>query len=111
VQLSGGQWQRVALARAAMRPDARLFILDEPSAGLDPLAEADQRDQLRALLTGKIGLLIGHRLDGIRRADLIVVLRDGSIAEQGTHDALMRSDGEYARLFRTQAQGFLNPVP
>jgi ATP-binding cassette, subfamily B, bacterial len=111
VQLSGGQWQRVALARAAMRPDARLFILDEPSAGLDPLAEADQRDQLHALLTGKIGLLIGHRLDGIRRADLIVVLRDGSIAEQGSHDALMRSDGEYARLFRTQAQGFLNPVP
>ena len=110
VQLSGGQWQRVALARAAMRPDARLFILDEPSAGLDPLAEADQRDQLHALLTGKIGLLIGHRLDGIRRADLIVVLRDGSIAEQGSHDALMRSDGEYARLFRTQAQGFLNPV-
>jgi ATP-binding cassette subfamily B protein len=111
VQLSGGQWQRVALARAAMRPDARLFILDEPSAGLDPLAEADQRDQLHALLTGKIGLLIGHRLDGIRRADLIVVLRDGSVAEQGSHDALMRSDGEYARLFRTQAQGFLNPVP
>jgi ATP-binding cassette subfamily B protein len=111
VQLSGGQWQRVALARAAMRPDARLFILDEPSAGLDPLAEADQREQLHALLTGKIGLLIGHRLDGIRRADLIVVLRDGSIAEQGTHDALMRSDGEYARLFRTQAQGFLDPVP
>jgi ATP-binding cassette, subfamily B, bacterial len=111
VQLSGGQWQRVALARAAMRPDARLFILDEPSAGLDPLAEADQREQLHALLTGKIGLLIGHRLDGIRRADLIVVLRDGRIAEQGTHDALMRSDGEYARLFRTQAQGFLDPVP
>jgi ATP-binding cassette, subfamily B, bacterial len=110
VQLSGGQWQRVALARAAMRPDAGLFILDEPSAGLDPLAEADQRHRLRALLTGKIGLLIGHRLDGIRRADLIVVLRDGGIAEQGTHDALMRSDGEYARLFRTQAEGFLNPV-
>jgi ATP-binding cassette subfamily B protein len=48
-------------------------------------------------------LLIGHRLDGIRRADLIVVLRDGGIAEQGTHDTLMRSDGEYARLFRTQS--------
>ena len=110
-QLSGGQWQRVALARAAMRPDAGLFILDEPSASLDPLAEADQRDRLRTLLTGKIGLLISHRLDGIRRADLIVVLRDGAIAEQGTHDALMRSDGEYARLFRLQAQGFLDPVP
>jgi ABC-type multidrug transport system fused ATPase/permease subunit len=64
----------------------------------------------RDLLTSKIGLLISHRLDGIRRADPIVVLRDGSIAEQGSHDALMRSDGEYARLFRTQAQGFLNPV-
>ena len=110
VQLSGGQWQRVALARAAMRPDARLFILDEPSASLDPLAEADQRDRLRALLTGTTGLLISHRLDSICRADLIVVLRDGNIAEQGTHDDLMRSDGEYARLFRIQAQGFLYPV-
>ena len=69
----------MALARAAMRPDARLFILDEPSASLDPLAEADQRYRLRALLTGKIGLLIGHRLDGIRRAGLIVVLRDGNV--------------------------------
>lgn len=109
MQLSGGQWQRVALARAAMRPDARLFILDEPSASLDPLAEADQRDRLRALLAGTTGLLISHRLDSICRAGLIVVLRDGNIAEQGTHDALMRSDGEYARLFRIQAQGFLNP--
>jgi ATP-binding cassette subfamily B protein len=107
VQLSGGQWQRVALARAAMRPGARLLILDEPSASLDPLAEADQRERLRDLLTGKTGLLISHRLDGIRRAGLIIVLRDGQIIEQGSHDALMLADDEYARLFRLQAQAFL----
>jgi ATP-binding cassette subfamily B protein len=107
VQLSGGQWQRVALARAAMRPGARLLILDEPSASLDPLAEADQRERLRDLLTGKTGLLISHRLDGIRRAGLIIVLRDGQVIEQGSHDALMLADGEYARLFRLQAQAFL----
>ena len=107
VQLSGGQWQRVALARAAMRPGARLIILDEPSASLDPLAEADQRERLRDLLAGKIGLLISHRLDGIRRAGLIIVLRDGQLIEQGSHDALMLADGEYARLFRLQAEAFL----
>jgi ABC-type multidrug transport system fused ATPase/permease subunit len=60
---------------------------------------------------GPPGLSRDLRGVGIRRADLIVVLRDGSVAEQGSHDAPMRSDGEYARLFRTQAQGFLNPVP
>jgi ATP-binding cassette, subfamily B, bacterial len=107
VQLSGGQWQRVALARAAMRPGARLIILDEPSASLDPLAEADQRERLRDLLAGKIGLLISHRLDGIRRAGLIIVLRDGQLIERGSHDALMLADGEYARLFRLQAEAFL----
>jgi ATP-binding cassette subfamily B protein len=107
VQLSGGQWQRVALARAAMRPGARLLILDEPSASLDPLAEADQRERLRDLLTGKIGLLISHRLDGIRRAGLIIVLRDGQLIEQGSHNTLMLADGEYARLFRLQAEAFL----
>jgi len=107
VQLSGGQWQRVALARAAMRPGARLLILDEPSASLDPLAEADQRERLRDLLTGKTGLLISHRLDGIRRAGLIVVLRDGQVTERGSHDTLMLAGGEYARLFRLQAQAFL----
>lgn len=112
--LSGGQWQRVALARAAMRGDARLFILDEPSASLDPQAEAAQRERLRALLAGRIGLLISHRLDSIRQAGLIVVLRDGAVAEQGTHDELLAHDGEYARLFRLQARGFLDtaqPLP
>jgi ATP-binding cassette subfamily B protein len=106
--LSGGQWQRVALARAAMREDARLFILDEPSASLDPQAEAAQRERLRGLLAGRIGLLISHRLDSIRQAGLIVVLRDGAAAEQGTHDELLAHAGEYARLFRLQARGFLD---
>ena len=108
VMLSGGQWQRVALARAAMRQNARLFILDEPSANLDPQAEAAQRERLRGLLAGRIGLLISHRLDSIRQAGLIVVLRNGAVAEQGTHDELLARAGEYARLFRLQARGFVD---
>ena len=106
VLLSGGQWQRVALARAAVRGQARLFILDEPAASLDPFAEAEQRGRMRTLLEGKTGLLISHRLDAIRRAGHIVVLREGKVVEQGAHDALLAADGDYARLFRLQAQGF-----
>ncbi|MBR7831838.1 ABC transporter ATP-binding protein [Actinospica durhamensis] len=110
VLLSGGQWQRVALARAAVRGRARLFILDEPAASLDPFAEAEQRSRMRTLLEGKTGLLISHRLDAIRRAGHIVVLREGRVVEQGAHDALLAADGDYARLFRLQAQGFGDEV-
>jgi ATP-binding cassette, subfamily B, bacterial len=106
VLLSGGQWQRVALARAAMRADAELVVLDEPAANLDPQSEAALRDRLDELLVGKIGVLISHRLDGVRRAGLIVVLKDGTAAEQGTHDELLERGGEYARLFLLQARGY-----
>jgi ATP-binding cassette subfamily B protein len=106
VLLSGGQWQRVALARAAMRTEAELVVLDEPAANLDPQSEAALRGYLDELLVGRIGVLISHRLDGIRRTGLIVVLKDGMVAEQGTHEQLLESEGEYARLFRLQAQGY-----
>ena len=106
VLLSGGQWQRVALARAALRTDAELVVLDEPAANLDPQSEAALRECLDEMLVGRIGVLISHRLDGIRRAGLIVVLKDGKVAEQGSHAELVESEGEYARLFRLQAQGY-----
>ncbi|MEW9534020.1 ABC transporter ATP-binding protein [Microbispora sp. NPDC049125] len=107
VLLSGGQWQRVALARALLRADAAdLLILDEPSSGLDPEAEYAIHRRLRDYRAGRTSLLISHRLNTVRGADHIVVLADGQIAEQGTHDQLMALGGEYARLFIRQATDF-----
>jgi ATP-binding cassette subfamily B protein len=106
VLLSGGQWQRVALARAFLRGGRDLVILDEPSSGLDAEAEHEIHRGLRAHRHGRTSVLISHRLNAIRDADHIVVLVDGTIAEQGDHRALMARCGTYARLFSIQAKGF-----
>jgi ATP-binding cassette, subfamily B, bacterial len=106
VLLSGGQWQRVALARALMRDRRDLMILDEPSSGLDAAAEYEIHHRLRRHRAGATSVLISHRLGAVRDADRIVVLSGGAIAEQGTHTELMASGGEYARLFRLQADGY-----
>jgi ATP-binding cassette, subfamily B, bacterial len=106
VLLSGGQWQRVALARALMRAKRDLVILDEPSSGLDAQAEYEIHSGLRAHRHGRTTILISHRLNAVRDADNIVVLADGSIAEQGDHQALMTRGGVYAGLFSLQARGF-----
>ncbi|MFF4284213.1 ABC transporter ATP-binding protein [Streptomyces sp. NPDC001633] len=106
VMLSGGQWQRLALARAFLREGRDLMILDEPSAGLDAAAEHEIHAALCGHRGDRTGLLISHRLSAVRDADRIVVLKDGLIAEQGSHDALMALDGEYARLFTLQATGY-----
>jgi ATP-binding cassette, subfamily B, bacterial len=112
VVLSGGQWQRVALARAFLRRSRDLMILDEPSAGLDAEAEHEIHTRLRHIRAGRTSLLISHRLGAVRDADVIVLIEDGVVAEQGTHDELMAADGTYARLFRLQAQGYTNdPAP
>jgi len=104
--LSGGQWQRIALARALMRSNVDLMILDEPSAGLDAEAEYRIHRVLRAHRGGRTSLLISHRLSAIRDADVIVVLAAGRVVEKGDHDTLMLADGQYARLFATQADGY-----
>jgi ATP-binding cassette subfamily B protein len=103
--LSGGEWQKVAIARALMRSEATLLILDEPSSGLD--AEAEHEIHL-ALADHQpyTKLLISHRLNAIRDADVILVLSGGKITEQGTHEELLKIDGEYARLFGLQATGY-----
>lgn len=104
--LSGGQWQRVALARA-LRKDASLVILDEPSAALDPRAEAQLFHDVRRVLAGRAALLISHRFSSVRLADRIYVLRDGRVVEHGDHGQLIAAGGLYAELYRLQAAAYL----
>jgi ATP-binding cassette subfamily B protein len=106
VQLSGGQWQRLALARALMRSGRDLMILDEPSTGLDAVAERHVHDRLTSIREGATSILVSHRLNTVRAADAIVVIADGVVQEAGTHEQLMAIDGGYAELFNTQAQGY-----
>lgn len=106
VLLSGGQWQRVALARALLRRDRDLVILDEPSSGLDAEAEYEIHCRLRAHHSKSTAIVVSHRLSAARAADHIVVLTDGTVEEQGDHDALMTRGGTYARMFSLQARGY-----
>jgi ATP-binding cassette, subfamily B, bacterial len=106
VTLSRGQWQRVAVARSLMRAEADILILDEPSAGLDAHAEAQLSSALRRRRVGRTTLHISHRLGALRHADVIVVLDEGKVAEQGSHDELIARQGIYAKLFATQAAGY-----
>jgi len=103
--LSGGQWQRVALARAFFR-DADLVILDEPTAALDPRAEAALFAAVRQLFSGRSVVLISHRFATVRLADHIYVLDQGKMVEHGAHDQLMGRNGLYAELFTLQASAF-----
>ncbi|WP_242659244.1 ABC transporter ATP-binding protein [Thermostaphylospora chromogena] len=111
VTLSGGQWQRLALARAMLRDRRDLLILDEPSSGLDAEAEYEIHTRLREHRAGYTSLLVSHRLGAVRDADLLVVLEDGTVAEQGTHAELLRRGGVYARLFDLQARGYAEDAP
>ncbi len=104
-ELSGGQWQRIALARAFFR-DAGLLVLDEPTAALDPLAELALFERFAELVAGRTAIMIAHRLGVARLADRVIVLRDGAIAEQGRHDALVAAGGVYAAMFAAQAQWY-----
>ncbi|MBV9504703.1 MAG: ABC transporter ATP-binding protein [Acidobacteriia bacterium] len=105
VDLSGGEWQKIALARAYLR-EAQLLILDEPTAALDARSEYEVFQRFADLTTGKTALLISHRFSTVRMADRIVVLENGQIAEQGSHDHLMALGGRYAGMFELQASSY-----
>ena len=105
VDLSGGQWQRIALARAFLR-DAQILILDEPTAALDPLAESEVFEKFAELTKDRMAIFISHRLSTVRMADRILLLSQGKITEDGTHEQLLEAEGQYAKLFEIQAASY-----
>lgn len=106
VDPSGGQWQRIALARTLFRKSAEIIILDEPTSNVDPKAEEEIFEKIIELAKEKILVLISHRFSTVRRADKIILIENGKLTEEGTHEQLMKNNKSYAKLFRLQAKGY-----
>lgn len=106
IKLSGGERQRVAIARAILK-NAPILILDEATSSLDSESESLIQDALKLLMQGKTVIVIAHRLSTIMNMDRIVVIQQGKVVADGTHDQLLRSDGLYKKLWNIQAGGFL----
>ena len=105
VELSGGQWQRVAIARGFYR-DSHLIVLDEPTAAIDPIEESAIYKKFVEASRGKTAIVVTHRLGSARIAEKIIVMQEGEIAETGSHDELMQSGGEYARMYASQSDWY-----
>lgn len=105
-ELSGGQWQKIALSRAFMRSQADILVLDEPTSAIDAQAEFEIFNHFRTITQNQMVLLISHRFSTVRMADKIVVIENGEVIEQGTHEELLQLGGRYAKLFLLQAAGY-----
>ena len=105
IDLSGGEWQKVALSRAFMK-EARILVLDEPTAALDAFAERDVFSRFAELTSDRTAIFISHRFSTVRMADRILVLHRGELVEQGSHEELLGRNGRYARMFNTQAEQY-----
>ncbi|WP_051669684.1 ABC transporter ATP-binding protein [Bryobacter aggregatus] len=105
VDLSGGEWQKIALARAYLR-DSQVLVMDEPTAALDARSELEVFERLANLSAGRMALLISHRFSTVRMADRILVLADGQVAEEGSHESLVAAGGQYHQLFQLQAASY-----
>ncbi len=104
-ELSGGQWQKLAIARGAYRKRGFL-VLDEPTSNLDPLAEAEVFQRYIDMAAGSTVLIVTHRISVAALADRVIVFAGGRVAEDGTHEELLRRNGAYAHLLRTQSQWY-----
>ncbi|MBO7340150.1 MAG: ABC transporter ATP-binding protein, partial [Lachnospiraceae bacterium] len=102
VNFSGGESQKIAISRAFYK-DADILIMDEPSSALDPIAEYELNKAMESAAKGKTVFYISHRLSTTRDADRIILLEDGRIAEEGTHESLLAKNGRYAEMWRVQA--------
>jgi ABC-type multidrug transport system fused ATPase/permease subunit len=105
-ELSGGQWQKIALSRAFMRSQADILVLDEPTSAIDAQAEFEIFNHFRTVTQNQMVLLISHRFSTVRMADKILVIENGEVIEQGTHEELLKVGGRYAKLFLLQAAGY-----
>ncbi|MEO3787187.1 ABC transporter ATP-binding protein [Actinocorallia sp. B10E7] len=108
-ELSGGQWQRLALARAffTISAGARVLLVDEPTANIDPAGEAEFFDGLLAETEGLLRIVVSHRFSTVRRVGRILVIEGGRVIEDGSHDELMRAGGRYREMFLAQASAFV----
>lgn len=107
VDLSGGQWQKLAMARNLIRKEARIMLMDEPTAALDPVAESKLYQEFQSLTGDRTVLLVSHRLGATRLADRVLVFSDGRIVEDGTHDELLKQKGLYAQMYTAQSQWYV----
>lgn len=106
VKLSGGQRQRVAIARAILK-NAPILVLDEATSALDSESEALIQKALKKLMEGRTSIVIAHRLSTIAKLDRIIVMEDGAIIEDGSHEQLLAQNGKYAQLWAHQSGGFI----
>ena len=106
VFLSGGEWQKVALARALIRKDAKILILDEPTAALDPISESKLYEEFEKLSENRTTLFISHRLAVTRIVDRILVFHEGKIIEDGNHEQLMKNKGKYYEMYTAQSKWY-----
>jgi len=104
-ELSGGQWQRIAISRANMNQKP-IMIFDEPAAKLDPIAELRQFTKIQQVLKGRTAILISHRIGFAKLAGRILVVKEGEIIEDGTHEELVANNGEYKKMLEEQTQWY-----
>lgn len=105
VELSGGEWQKLAIARG-LNKDAEVILLDEPTSALDPLVEYDILRKFLDVTEGKTSVIISHRIGLGRFADMVIVMKDGKVAQTGTHEELLAAGGEYSRMWHEQARWY-----
>ena len=103
INLSGGELQQLMLARALYK-NAPIIVLDEPTAALDPIAESEIYNKYNELTNGRMSIYISHRLASTRFCDRIILIAEGSVDEEGTHDELITRNGHYAELFEIQSR-------